>query len=1159
MQDIITVKPETIKELIPEREKYAVFGNNDIRGIYPEELDAEIAYKAAKAFMRISPGKKYVVAYDMRKSSTVLAEAVMQAFIEEDLQIDSLGETTTDHLYFTVGQKKYDGGIMITASHNSSQFNGLKMVKKDVVPIKMTELTAVFKEIENELHYLPLSEIKPTNIIDTSDEFIEHVANFAEGSDMKPMKIVVDAGNGMAGKLVTKLCQQYDNIDLVPMYFEPNSNFPHHEANPAERTNLRALQERVIAEKADLGAAFDGDGDRVFFVDHKGKAIEGYYTLSLLTEYFLHKHKGAAVIYDLRNVRGIESVIRVTGGRGIPCKAGHSFIKRKMKQEDAVFGGESASSHFYYRENHYADSGIITLQIVLKLISDTKSDLADLVKTYQERFFSSGEKNFYVKHRNPKKFEEVANRLKNEFPSGAFSDYDGLVIDFPKWRFNLRPSTTQPFWRLNIEADSKALLEEKQAALFNILAEYGEHTGLVSNMYGVQTMNLDKKEKLEYLFKNLHFTWNHYKGDYLDDLYKTDWSRNHTPLDVLRAIDNPVLDEFYEKNKYNIEESVRLEQTYLRNETWFDDIAKKDKLLSKLFNNPIAYFSLEFGFVDWLQIYSGGLGVLAADTMKEASDSGLPMVGIGLFYSQGYFYQRFTEDGWQIEDYLHQDTDDYPMETVKDENGYTIVVDVKVGQEIVKVRAWRVKIGRRSLLLLDTNFDENEKMEDKMITYHLYGGDQDTRIKQEIVLAFGGYKILQALGIHPSILHLNEGHSAFAVIAQAQDIMSSEGLSCNEALEKSKQNILFTNHTLKQAGNDIFPYQLVEKYLGVYAADMGVDFREIFSLGVDSIYAQGKFGMTILGMKNSNRTNAVSIIHAEAAKKVWPDHEMIPVTNGVHLSTWVSASIHELLDEYIGERWNEQSSNVNFGNMTKVPDDRLWQAHMSAKKLLLKHISFNCKVNIPEDALILSWFRRFTSYKRPEVLIMDLERLAGIVNNSERPVRFIFGGKAHPKDTAGKSLLRDMYNLVHNDDRFRDKIILVPDYNWRMARYMISGSDVWVNSPIRYQEACGTSGMKAGANGVLQFSTIDGWIDEVKDRGIVWEIADNLNAGQYFDQLEQQIIPLFWDRNDKGLPYNWIQRMKETMKIVLANYGTDRMLREYIEKLFRPILKDNQG
>lgn len=1154
MNDLISVKPELLSE-IETKNPEAVFRSYDVRGIYPDQLDPELAYQVTKAYLKINPGSKFAVAHDMRESSIPLSKAIIQALNEAKATVDMIGQTTTDNLYYSVGAGGYDGGVMITASHNSADFNGLKFVKKLAEAVDMDELKTAFKDIKNEHYYIPKPDMEKANSKDTTSQFIQHVLSFSAGVDIKPMKLVVDAGNGMAGKMAEALLKHHKGIELVPMYFEPHPDFPHHEANPAIEANLIDLQHRVKEENADLGVAFDGDGDRVFFVDNAGELIPGYYIQALLTEYFLAKNKGNAVVYDIRNTKAIESILRVTGGRGVVSKAGHNNMKRKMRQEDAIFGGESTSSHFYYRDNYYADSGLITLELVLKIVSETNNTLNSLVQTYKERFHSSGEKNFFLKDQS--QFKYIVDKLKNEFPDGAFSDYDGFVIDASGWRLSLRQSNTEPFIRLNVEADTKEILEQKQAAIFNIIGEFAEFTGQISNLYSLHTLHMDKKQKLEFLYSNLHYIWNTFKGNYIDGLYGTEWTRNQSPLDVLRQVDKPVLDKFYEDNRVNIENSIRLEQTYLRKETWFEKLSRTDKLLAQLYLKPIAYFSLEFGLVDWLQIYSGGLGILAGDTIKEASDSGLPMVGIGLFYSQGYFYQRFTDDGWQLEDYLHQDFDDYPIETIKDQNGYTLTISVPLGEKSIKVRGWRVKVGRRSLILLDTNFSENADMEDRMITYHLYGGDQDTRIKQEIVLAIGGYKLLKAAGISPSILHLNEGHSAFAVLAQAQDIMASEGVDFAKALHKSRQNILFTNHTLKQAGNDVFPYELVEKYLSPCAKELGVDFREIFSLGVDPAYAEGKFGMTILGLNNATKVNAVSKIHAEAAKNIWPDHAMVPVTNGVHHSTWVSEPIHKILDEYVSERWNEQGAAINWEKVDAIPPKALWLAHQETKKLLIHSIKNNCDIDVPENSLIFGWFRRLTAYKQPEVLTLDLDRLEAIVNNNERPVRFIFGGKAHPQDTQGKELLKEMYQIAQ-EPRFKGKLILIPDYNWRMARYLVSGSDVWINSPIRFQEACGTSGMKAAANGVIQFTTIDGWIDEIKDSGVIWEINDQLDPNQYFNQIEQSIMPTFWNRDETGVPQEWVSRAKQTMKIALSQYGTDRMLRDYIEILYRPILKGAQ-
>jgi len=1151
MEDIINVaqKPKRSGTSGPTSTAFRAY---DVRGIYPTELDPALAYKVAKAFLKIAPGKKYVIATDMRKSSPLIRDAFIQAVIEENLEIDYLGQTTTDNLYFAVGKFGYDGGVMITASHNSANFNGLKLVKSGAAPVAMPDLIEAFSEIENSLHYLPLNGVEPSRGLDTTEEFITHAMSFGDGKLNRPLKIVVDAGNGMAGKVTQQLLSRHREVELIKMYFEPHADFPHHEANPAVASNLTQLQQKVVSTKADLGVAFDGDGDRVFFVDNTGKAVAGYYIQALLSEYFLNLNKGAAVVYDLRYTRAIESVLRVTGGRGVISKAGHTYIKQKMKQEDAIFGGESTSSHFYYRDNFYADSGLITLEIILKIISATGRDLGELVATYQERFFISGEQNYYLKR--PQDFSKVTSRLMTEFPNGTFSDFDGFIIDFSQWRFSLRQAANEPFIRLNIEADSKNLLEEKQAAINNIICEFAESTGGVSNMYGLQTMHLSKKEKLEFLFNNLQYSWNPYKGEYLDELYGVQWTRNQTPLDVLREIDTPLLEKFYEKNKFNIEESIRLLHTYLDNGTAFDELARNDRLLASLHTEPVAYFSLEFGLVDWLQTYSGGLGVLAGDTVKEASDFGLPMVALGLFYAQGYFHQRFTPDGWQLEDYLDQDTDDYPMETVKDEDGLTIYVDVPLGEKIIKVRAWRMKIGRRSLLLLDTNVAENKDMEDRMITYHLYGGDEDTRIKQEIVLAMGGYKILRALGIKPGILHLNEGHSAFTLLAQARELMHTGGIDFKQAVEKSRKNILFTNHTLKQAGNDVFTYQLMEKYLGSFAREVGVDFREIFALGVDPLYGEGRFGMTILGLKNATKVNAVSKIHAVAAQKVWPEHPMIPITNGVHMPTWVAEPINNLLSQYVGEGWADPLGRVNWDGIKNIPDAELWKSHLEGKQVLIKQIAANCGINLPENAMILGWFRRVTAYKQPEILTLDLDRLERIVGNSERPVVFIFGGKAHPQDYAGKEILKSLQQITQQE-RFKNKLVLIPDYNWRMARYLYAGSDVWINSPIRFQEACGTSGMKAAANGALQFSTIDGWIDEVKDSGIIWEIEDNLNPTQYYDRLEGEILKLYWER-ENGIPIEWVKRMKETMRVVLPSYTSTRMISDYIEQAYRPILKE---
>jgi|GEM_PF-84324 len=1154
MDDVITVSarnPE-LDSKMPQTAPEGAFRAYDIRGIYPTEINEEVAYKATKAFIRLAPGKRYLIAYDMRRSSEPLARAIIQAFQEEGAEVDSLGATTTDHLYFVLGKFAYDGGVMITASHNAAKYNGLKFMKSKVTPLDMPVFKDVYDGLQAEYHFLPLAEVAANRVYDLVPEFLQHIKSFSNNATFKPLKVIVDAGNGMAGKIVMPWAAAHPELNVIPMYFEPHADFPHHEANPAVASNISELCERVVAEKADIGVAFDGDGDRVFFVDHEGKPVMGYYVQCLLTEHYLKANKGAAIVYDLRNTRAIETIARIAGGRAVISKAGHTNIKEKMRTEDAIFGGESTSSHFYFRDNFYADSGMVTLEVVLALISAGKNSLQQAVKVYQDRFFASGELNYLLKDRN--QLPLLHQTLKNIYPAGSLSEFDGLTIDFPDWRFSLRVSNTEPFIRLNVEAGSAGTLAAKLADMQKVITDFAIFTEGISNINGLPTIFLSKREKLQFLFSNLHYLWNPHSGSYLDELYEGEWSKTQSPIDILRQLDEPKLEAFYTRNRLRIEDSIRLLRTYLESPTPFSELVKTEKTLKNLEFNPIAYFSLEFGLVDWLQTYSGGLGILAGDTMKEASDFGLPIIGIGLFYSQGYFYQRFDQEGWQKEDYLPQDPDDYPVEPVRDKAGNTIIVDVNIGSKIIKIMAWRLKVGRRSLILLDANFNDNPDMLDRMITYHLYGGDQDTRIKQELILAFGGYAILRALDIDPSILHMNEGHSSFVLLARALEYVQTHGKDFDTAIMLARKSLLFTNHTLKAAGNDVFSFELARKYLEPYANQLKTEFRNVFSLGIEEYYAEGSFGMTILGLKNAAKTNAVSKLHAKAAQKIWPNHSMEPVTNGVHLSTWVSRPIHKLLNSYVTEKWNDSDGPVDWKRIENIPDAMLWQAHQSSKADLISELKINCGIEIPQDTLLFGWFRRLTAYKQPEILTLDIDRLAKVVDSQDKPMRFIFGGKAHPNDTMGKELLQKLYKLAQ-DTKFKNKFVVVPDYNWRMARYMVSGTDVWINSPIRMQEACGTSGMKAGANGVLQLSTLDGWIDEIKDSGVVWEISDSLNAAQYYDQLENVIAPLYYSRNAENIPVEWISWMKQTMKVVLANYGSNRMLLDYLLKLYKPMLE----
>jgi len=662
----------------------------------------------------------------------------------------------------------------------------------------------------------------------------------------------------------------------------------------------------------------------------------------------------------------------------------------------------------------------------------------------------------------------------------------------------------------------------------------------------------DIKNKFEILLNNLWYTWNPHHIMPIIDLYGDGWRKNAPPQEFITQYGTKRFEQILHDAHIEIEDNYKLFRKYKKLDKWFDDKARDDTKLNVLKTNPIAYFSMEYGLVDWLQIYSGGLGVLSGDYLKQASDVGLPIKAVGLFYHEGYFHQDFGENGEQIERYMHQDPDDYPLKLALDSSGKPIEIQVDIAGHPVYIRAWKLSVGNVALYLLDTNYSKNETWDDRKITAHLYGGDTDTRIRQEIVLGIGGVRLFTALGIDPSIFHMNEGHSGFLVLEEAKKHVD-KGLDFKEAIIKASDKLVFTNHTLKQAGNDKFSYELINRHLGSYCEALKTDINTIFDLGKDDKYADGKFSMSILGMRNAKISNAVSILHGRAAKKLWPDYDLVPITNGVHMPTWVSPEIHKLLDEYLGDVWHSGQDNVDYSKIDDIPASELWQAHISRKKKLISTLNSNLDLKLDPDALTLAWSRRLASYKRPDMIISDLDRLRKILSTTNQPVQILIAGKAHPKDTIGKEILQNM-NKALSAPEFKNKVVVIPGYNWQLARRMISGADIWLNTPYRFEEASGTSGMKACANGVLQLTTKDGWTDEVDWYKKGWTIAEEEPVKSLFDTLEYQIMPLFFDSIIGSYNKYWIDMMKESMKLVLKNYSMDRMVKDYLEKVYKSII-----
>ncbi|KXK27231.1 MAG: Phosphomannomutase/phosphoglucomutase [candidate division WS6 bacterium OLB20] len=1130
-----------------------VFHAYDVRGIVPDELNASLVYKIAHAYFSLVDGQRYIIGYDMRETSADLFTAFVRAAHDLGKEIESVGMVTTDMLYFALGRYEYDGGIMITASHNPKIYNGIKMMARGVVPVSMQELKERFDSVSVEVPHDLLERKADIPVKQSSSDYVDHVLGCVDINAIPPLKVVVDAGNGMGGLNARKVLERLPSVEVIEMYFEPNANFPHHEANPVIRSNTKELGQMVVAERADLGIAYDGDGDRCLFVDSKGEYVPGHLMVALFARYYMQKEQGARIAYEHRNVYAIQHEIREMGGEGVPVRAGHSFFKERMHNDGIIFGGES-SAHYYFRDTYFADNGVLPFLILFEMLGNYQTTLRELLSYYRENFFASGELNFMLNEGTDP--AHVKDAFHAELHPVRDEEPDGLVMEFDNWRFNARMSNTEPVMRINIEALASDQLDESILTIHEIMSSFGTFLG-DGSARSADELKITAKDRFEMLLDNLWYTWNPHYILPIVDLYGDGWRKNSPPGEFSSQYGIKKLSQVLDDKSWEIEQNVRLFEAYMDESlpTWFSRFISEDQngVFRILKEKPVAYFSLEYGLVDWLQIYSGGLGVLAGDFIKEASDMGIPFAAVGIFYHQGYFHQDFDGNGLQQETYIEQRPEEYPLELVTDDEGKPLTGEIEIIDHPVYFRAWKLHVGKTPLYLLDTNFEKNERQEDRMITAHLYGGDQDTRIRQEILLGIGGPRLLERLGIKPALYHMNEGHSGFLVLEIARQFIEGEGKSFDEAIAMVDERLVFTNHTLKQAGNDIFSYELMERYFGTYLDNLHTDMGRVFELGKDDLYAHGDFSMTVLGLRNAKISNAVSLLHGEAAKRLWPDFGLVPVTNGVHMPTWVSPEIHALLDKYVGEDWHFPGRTVDYEKVQQIPDDELWETHLERKNKLITTLNNELALELDPEALTIAWSRRLTSYKRPDMIVSDLERLKQLVQTAGKPVQILIAGKAHPRDGIGKDLLQKMNQSVSQPE-FRNRVVVVPGYNWQLARRMVSGADVWLNTPYRFEEASGTSGMKAAANGVLQLTTKDGWTDEVDWFQKGWLISEENPVDSLHDTLEYKIIPLYFDHNGSGYNEDWLQMMKNTMQTVLEHYSTVRMMKQYLDLIYKPVL-----
>jgi starch phosphorylase len=695
------------------------------------------------------------------------------------------------------------------------------------------------------------------------------------------------------------------------------------------------------------------------------------------------------------------------------------------------------------------------------------------------------------------------------------------------------------------------------------------------------------QERLWSLARNLWWSWDHESVALFRDLNPTRWRQlNQNPISLLNELPLGEIERRAAELSLHsrINYCFRRQQEYLNAEnTWGAEHA------GVLRPHPVAYFSAEFGLHESLPIYSGGLGVLAGDHIKSASDLDIPLIGIGLFYGQGYFLQRLDSKGWQQEEYVQTDISQCPMQPAIGEFGEPVQIEIETRRGSIRAKVWRVKVGRCDLLLLDSNVEGNAP-EDRELTSRLYGGDGRTRIRQELLLGVGGYRALRQMGISPSVLHLNEGHSAFVVLEAIRTHMLEEGIDFVTAAQQIPREVIFTTHTPVPAGHDRFEQDLIEEHLGPLRDQLKISQEDLMGFGrVQPSDPHETFCMTVLGLKLSRRANAVSSLHGEVSRAMWwrlhpnKPQDAVPIghiTNGVHVPSWLAPQMARLYDRHLGVNWQGKSGAARtWEGIETVDDGELWETHLALKARLIEFVRRRTVEQaerrresgealqrlgriLSPDALTIGFARRFATYKRANLVLADIERLALMVNDPKRPVQFVFAGKAHPHDEPGKRVLQQIAEMMRNSE-FADKFVFIEDYDINVGRFLVQGVDVWLNNPRRPLEASGTSGQKVVLNGGLNLSVLDGWWAEAYDglNGFAigtgrthsdMDVHDTRDGEDLYRVLRDELIPLFYQRDRDGLPRGWIKRMKRTIKTLGWRFNADRMVMDYTQKCYIP-------
>jgi starch phosphorylase len=692
----------------------------------------------------------------------------------------------------------------------------------------------------------------------------------------------------------------------------------------------------------------------------------------------------------------------------------------------------------------------------------------------------------------------------------------------------------------------------------------------------------DPLGRLTELAYNLVWSWDHSIRSIFRRLDPALWKEsNHNPILFLGRVSQETLNKAAHDQRYLAHYRRACEQhdNYLRR-----NVRKPGSPL-------VAYFSMEYGLLDCKPIYSGGLGVLSGDHLKAASDSDIPLVGVGLLYQKGYLTQALNPDGWQQERNPIQDFHTLPVRPVINEKGEEMLVRVPLPGAEAWVKVWNIEVGRVRLFLLDTNVPQNESIEYREITDQLYGGDFNKRIRQEVVLGIGGLRALKKLGIQPTVYHMNEGHSAFLAIERIRVLMEEHNLSFEEALEATRLSNVFTTHTCVPAGIDLFDNGLVYEYFSNYCDRAGFPFEKLLGLGRTNMQDPAeRFSMAVLALRASAFRNAVSVLHRwvsqEMFQHLWPklptsEVPITSITNGVHAPTWVNGDLAGLYDQYLQPDWRERLEDTKMWELAhEIPNQELWEVHRKRKRRLVAFVrerSTSCALQrqgslteirrlsevLDPDVFTIGFARRFATYKRATLLFRDLDRLKRILNNPSMPVQVVVAGKAHPKDYPGKALIREIVNMSRDPEIFK-RLVFVEDYGIQVARELVQGVDLWLNNPRRGEEACGTSGMKAAMNGVLNLSVLDGWFDEAYEYSGGWPIGtrepyaedqDGMHASDIYSKLENEIVPLYYENREQGVPVEWVRRMKQSLAAITPRFSSGRMVAEYMYELYEPAHK----